>query len=102
MDNHTIKTVFKEYIHPLDSKIIQKMIEHTQLDKYVKKLDVLTFMNTFIYAQLKQLDNLQRISDTIKRKKTVQRLIGIALVNLSYPEKTGRYHPRFSRLSCII
>lgn len=75
MDNHTIKTVFKEYIHPLDSKIIQKMIEHAQLDKYVKKLDVLTFMNTFIYAQLKQLDNLQRISDTIKRKKTVQRLI---------------------------
>jgi len=83
MDNNTIKTVFKEYIHPLDLKVIQKMIDHTQLDKYVKKLDVLTFMNTFIYAQLKQLDNLQRISDTIKRKKTVQRLIGIESISKS-------------------
>lgn len=83
MDNHTIKTVFKEYIHPLDSKIIQKMIDHAKIDKYVKKFDVLTFMNTFIYAQLKQLDNLQRISDTIKRKKTVQRLVGIESISKS-------------------
>ncbi|WP_077303050.1 DUF4372 domain-containing protein [Virgibacillus pantothenticus] len=77
MDNHTIKTVFKEYIHPLDSKVIQKMINYAQIDKYVKKLDVLTFVNAFIYARLKQLDNLERISDTIERKKkTVQRLVG--------------------------
>lgn len=27
MDNHTIKTVFKEFIYPLDSKVIQKMID---------------------------------------------------------------------------
>ena len=83
MDNHTIKTVFKEYIHPLDSKVIQKMVDHAQIDKYVKKLDVHTFINTFIYAQLKQLDNLQRISDTVKRKKTVQRLVGIESISKS-------------------
>lgn len=83
MDNNTIKTVFKEYIHPLDSKVIQKMIDHAQIDKYVKKLDVLTFMNSFIYAQLKNLENLQRISDTIKRKKTVQRLVGIESISKS-------------------
>ncbi|SHH72017.1 DUF4372 domain-containing protein [Virgibacillus chiguensis] len=53
MDNHTIKTVFKEYIHPLDSKIIQTMTAITELDKYVKKLDTITFINLFIYAQLK-------------------------------------------------
>ncbi|WP_077298781.1 DUF4372 domain-containing protein [Virgibacillus pantothenticus] len=62
MDNYTIKMVFKEYIHPLDSKVIQKMIDYAGTDKYIKKLDVLTFVNTFIYAQLKGLDNLKRIS----------------------------------------
>ncbi|MGM0939948.1 MAG: IS4 family transposase [Bacillota bacterium] len=83
LDIVNIEIIFKEYDHPLDSKIIQKMIEHAQLDKYVKKLDVFTFMNAFIYAQLKQLDKLQRISDTIKRKKTVQRLIGIESISKS-------------------
>lgn len=83
MDNNTIKTVFKEYIHPLDSKVIQKMIDHAEVDKYVKKLDVLTFTNAFIYAQLKNLDSLKRISDTIKRKKTVQRLVGIESISKS-------------------
>lgn len=103
MDNHTIKTVFKEYIHPLVSKVIQKMIDHAQIDKYVKKLDVLTFMNTFIYAQLKHLDNLQRISDTIKRKKTVQRLVGIESISKSQlSRKNLTYHPKSSRLSYII
>ncbi|MFS0647596.1 IS4 family transposase [Siminovitchia sp. 179-K 8D1 HS] len=83
MDNHTIKTVFKEYIHPLDSKVIQKMVEHAQLDRYVKKLDFLTFTNLFIYAQLKGLRSLGRISDQVKRKKTVQRQIGIQSISKS-------------------
>ncbi|WP_077299837.1 IS4 family transposase [Virgibacillus pantothenticus] len=93
MDNHTIKTVFKEYIHPLDAKVIQKMIDYAQIDKYVKKLDVLTFVNTFIYAQLKGLDNLKRISDTIKRKKTVQRLVGIESISKSQLSRKNREIP---------
>ena len=93
MDNHTIKTVFKEYIHPLDSKVIQKMVDHAGLDKYVKKLDVLTFTNAFIYAQLKNLDSLKRISNTIKRKKTVQRLVGIGSISKSQLSRKNREIP---------
>ncbi|MEB5453561.1 DUF4372 domain-containing protein [Virgibacillus pantothenticus] len=97
-------TVFKEYIHPLDSKKgIQKMIDYAGADKYVKKLDVLTFINMFIYAQLKGLDNLKGISDTIKRKKTVQRLVGIESINKSQLSRKNRErHLKFSKLSCII
>ncbi|MFD1068191.1 DUF4372 domain-containing protein [Oceanobacillus locisalsi] len=103
MGNHTIKTVFKEYLHPLDSKVIQKMIDNTDIDKYVKKFDALTFVNAFIYAQLKQLGNLQRISDTITHKKTVQRLIGIESIRKSQlSRRTERCHLSFSRLFCII
>ncbi|WHY80829.1 IS4 family transposase [Siminovitchia fortis] len=83
MDNHTIKTVFKEYIHPLDSKVIQKMVDHAQIDRYVKKLDFLTFTNLFIYAQLKGLRSLERISEHVNRKKTVQRQIGIESISKS-------------------
>jgi len=99
MDNNTIKTVFKEYIHPLDSKVIQKMIDHAQIDKYVKKLDVLTFTNAFIYAQLKNLDSLQRISDTINRKKTVQRLVGIESISKSQlSRKNGDIPPEIFQI----
>ncbi|GAE91782.1 hypothetical protein JCM21714_738 [Gracilibacillus boraciitolerans JCM 21714] len=66
MDNHTIKTVFKEYLHPLDSKVIQKMIDHAAIDKYVKKLDLLTFTKLFIYAQLKELPSLRRVNEKMK------------------------------------
>ncbi|MBP1950972.1 IS4 family transposase [Virgibacillus litoralis] len=83
MDNNTIKTVFKEYIHPLNSKVIQKMIDHAEIDKYVKKLDVLTFTRLFIYAQLKGLPNLRRVSEKVSRKKTVQRQVGIESISKS-------------------
>lgn len=83
MDNHTIKTVFKEYIHPLDSKVIQKMIDHSRIDRYVKKLDVLTFTRLFIFAQLKSLPNLRRVSETVSRKKMVQRQVGIESISKS-------------------
>lgn len=83
MDHNTIKTVFKEYIHPLDSKVIQKMIDHAEIDKYVKKLDVLTFTRLFIYAQLKGLPSLRRVSEKVKRKKTVQRQIGLESISKS-------------------
>lgn len=70
MDNHTIKNVFKEYIHPLDTKIIQKMIDMEGLDKYVKKLNTLAYIRLFLYAQLKKLENLAVISQSLSRKKS--------------------------------
>jgi|HigsolmetaAR205D_1030408.scaffolds.fasta_scaffold38844_1 hypothetical protein len=43
MDKNTIKTVFKEYIHPMDEKVILKMIDQMELDKYVKlKFDTIS------------------------------------------------------------
>lgn len=83
MDNHNIKTVFIKYIHPLDTKVVQKMIEHTQIDKYVKKLNSLAFTKLFIYAQLKNLPNLRRISEQVARKKTLQRIIGLKSISKS-------------------
>lgn len=94
MDNNTIKNVFKEYIHPIDEKVVQKMIDHAGVDKYVKKLYTLPFIRTFIYAQLKSLENLGRISNKVTRKKTVQRLVGIESISKSQlSRKLGNIPP---------
>jgi len=53
MDNHTMKTVFRKYIHPLDTKVIQNMIENAEIDKYVKKLDVLSFIKPLLTPKYK-------------------------------------------------
>jgi hypothetical protein len=82
MDKNTIKTVFKEYIHPMDEKVILKMIDQMELDKYVKKLDSLTFTKLFIYAQLKQLDSLKKISFKVKQKK-LQKELGLKSISKS-------------------
>ncbi|MDE3837791.1 hypothetical protein C0966_11110 [Bacillus methanolicus] len=83
MDKNTIKTVFKEYIQPMDEKVFLKMIDQMKLDKYVKKLDSLTFTKLFIYAQLKQLDSLKKISFKVKNKKKLQKELGLKSISKS-------------------
>src|SRR5690625_1161860 len=93
MDNHTIKIVFEEYIHPLDTKVIQKMIDIEGIDKYVKKLDTLAYVRLFIYAQLKKSENLAVISQSVSRKKSVQRLVGIDSISKSQLSRKNRQIP---------
>ena len=83
MDKNTIKTVFKEYIHPMDETVILKMVDQMKLDKYVKKLDSLTFTKLFIYAQLKQLDSLKKIRFKVKHKKNLQKELGLKNISIS-------------------
>lgn len=83
MDKNNIKTVFKEYLHPLDGKIFTKMADQMKTDKYVKKLDSLTFTKLFIYAQLEKLPSLKRISQKVKRKKKLQKELGLKSISKS-------------------
>jgi hypothetical protein len=83
MDKHTINTVFKEYIHPIDEKVIQKMVDFMQLDHYTKKLYSLPFLKLSIYSQLTRLDSLRRISFKVKHKKRLQRILGLKSISKS-------------------
>lgn len=83
MDKNTIKTVFKEYIHPISETVFSKIIDQMGLDKYVKKFDSLTFIKLFIYAQLMQLDSLKKISFKVKHKKKLQKELGIKSISKS-------------------
>lgn len=73
MDKNRTKSVFKEYIQPSDMKVISKIIEQMKVDRYVKKLDSLTFIKLFIFAQLNQLPSLKSISFKVKHKKKLQK-----------------------------
>lgn len=83
MDKHNIETVFKEYLHPLDGKILTKMADELKLDSYTKKLDCLTFAKLFIYAQLKELSSLGKISFKVKHKKKLQKALGLKSISKS-------------------
>ena len=83
MDKNIIKTVFKEYLHPLDEKILCKMASHLNLDKYVKKLDTLTFVKLFIYAQLHQTSSLTDISFQLNNDRALQEELGLKSISKS-------------------
>ncbi|WP_096188825.1 IS4 family transposase [Evansella halocellulosilytica] len=83
MDKNTIKTVLKEYIHPINEKVFSAMVDQMELDKYTKKLDCLTFTKVFIYAQLLQIDSLKKISFKVKHKKRLQRELGLKSISKS-------------------
>lgn len=83
MDKNNTKSVFKEYIQPTEMKVISKIIDQMKVDKYVKKLDSLTFTKLFIYAQLKQLSSLKTISFKVRHKKKLQKELGLKSISKS-------------------
>ncbi|PLR80423.1 hypothetical protein CVD25_19030 [Bacillus canaveralius] len=83
MDKNNIKSVFKEYIQPAEMKVISKIIEQMNVDKYVKKLDSLSFIKLFIYAQLKQLPSLKKISFKVRHRKKLQKELGLKSISKS-------------------
>lgn len=83
MDKNIIKSVFKEYLLPIDEKAISKMANHSEIDKYVKKLDILTFLKLFIYAQLNQTSSLTDMSFNLKHDQSLQRELGLKSISAS-------------------
>lgn len=83
MDKNTTKTVFKEYLHPMDEKVFFKMIEHMKIDHYVKKLTSIAFTKLFIYAQLLKLDSLDKISLKVKHSKKLQKELELKSISKS-------------------
>jgi hypothetical protein len=83
MDKNNRKSTFCEYLHALDSHVIEKMIEVSKIDRYVKKLDSMRFIKLFIDAQLKQIESLTDISLNLKTNKKLQKEIGLKSISTS-------------------
>jgi hypothetical protein len=83
MDKNSTKTVFKKYLHPMDGDILSKMATHLGLDKYVKKLDTLTFVKLFIYAQIQQTSSLTNISFELRHNPSLQKELDLKTISTS-------------------
>lgn len=83
MDKNNTKTVFNKYLHPMDEGVLNKMAEHLELDKYVKKLKVIPFVKLFTYAQLKQISSLTDISLELNTTPKLQNEIGLKSISKS-------------------
>lgn len=83
MDKNNIKSVFKEYLNPLDAPILSKMAAQMKLDKYVKKLDTLTFTKLFIYAELAEIQSLTETSFRVNHSSELQEALQLQSISTS-------------------
>jgi IS5 family transposase len=83
MDKNNTKTVFNKYLHPMDEGVLNKIAEQMELDKYVKKLKIISFVKLFTYAQLKQISSLTDISLELNTNPKLQKEIGLSSISKS-------------------
>lgn len=83
MDKNNTKSVFKEYLNPLDAPILSKMAAQMKLDKYVKKLDTLTFTKLFIYAELAEIQSLTETSFRVNHSSELQEALQLQSISTS-------------------
>jgi plasmid maintenance system killer protein len=93
MDKSTTKSTFTEYLIPLPVGKYFESIQSLGLDKYTKKLDSLTFLKLFVFAQLKQLPSLADISLQVKMKEKLQEELQLESISASQLSRKMRQIP---------
>jgi IS4 transposase len=63
-DKNIIKSAFFQFFRPIFSKNLRKQLIAYGVDKYVKKLTTLQFLQALIYAQLNNHQSLREISNS--------------------------------------
>lgn len=94
MDKDTTKSTFTEYLLPLDREFLLKQIEKLGLDRYIKKLDTVTFSKLFIFAQLNQVGSLADISLELRTNEELQQELELESISASQLSRKLRdLHP---------
>ncbi|MBQ0140136.1 MAG: IS4 family transposase [Kurthia sp.] len=65
MDKFTRKTSFEQWLSPISTTQMEKLIEIHQLNYYTKKLHVASFLKLLLFAQLNETESLRAVSDTL-------------------------------------
>jgi IS4 transposase len=81
---------FSKYLDPIFVNHVFALIKELQLDRYVKKLDILKFLQLFIYAQLNQTKSLRDISLALNENEFLQNVIGLPSISASQLSRTLR------------
>ncbi|QGG52138.1 IS4 family transposase [Lysinibacillus pakistanensis] len=65
MDKFTRKTSFEQWVLPISTTQMEKLIESYQLNYYTKKLYITSFLRLLLFAQLNETESLRALSDTL-------------------------------------
>ena len=65
MDKFTQKTSFEQWVLPISTTQMEKLIESYQLNYYTKKLYITSFLRLLLFAQLNETESLRALSDTL-------------------------------------
>jgi hypothetical protein len=83
MDKYTTQSTINELLTVLDEKKFHKVINVTDIDRYVKKLTAHKFLQLLIIAQLDEAKSLSDLSGKLKDKKAIQNFAGIESISTS-------------------
>lgn len=83
MDKDTTNSTFTEYLLPLRREFLVKQIQKLGLDRYVKKLDTVSFSKLLIFAQLKGVGSLADISLELRTSEELQQELALASISAS-------------------
>jgi FOG: Transposase and inactivated derivatives len=90
MDKNTLFSSFGKWIAPICAKTFTDRVREAEQDKYVKKLNTLSYLKLFLHAQLHQRDGLREIADDLL-SKGFQKELGITSISAS---QLSRKHNR--------
>lgn len=59
------KTSFEQWLFPISTTPMEKLIKIHQLNHYTKKLLMASFLKLLLFAQLNEIESLHVVSDTL-------------------------------------
>lgn len=65
MDKFTRKTSFEQWLSPISTTQLEKLVETHQLNYYTKKLHIAAFLKLLLFAQLNETESLRAVSETL-------------------------------------
>lgn len=95
MDNYTIKSTISELLKAINEQTFSKLINVTDLDKYVKKLTAHKFLQLLIIAQLNETKSLTRLTKKLKDEQEFQTHLCLDTISTSQlSRKLGGLSPK--------
>ncbi|WAH38280.1 IS4 family transposase [Alicyclobacillus dauci] len=93
MDKDSTKSVFAEYVLPLNVSSILQELDHLKLDRYVKKLGVIPFIRLIVFAQVNQIPSLTDISLELEANESLQKELALDSISASQLSRKLRETP---------
>ena len=77
-------STFIKLVNMIDTKQIQDKIDKLGIDEHIRKLDVLTLIRLFFYAQLFNIPSLKQLSEHVESKPHLSKCLGFNSISVAH------------------